>query len=70
VAIAAGLKRRRGVEALSAKDAENLGLTDEGQLFYAAEKMLTSSHMIGIFCKSPARWLDEGKTQQGVIYCH
>jgi hypothetical protein len=69
VAIAAG-RKRRGVEALFARDAENLGLTDEAQLFYAGEKMLTIFTHDTDFLQIAARWLDEGKTHQGVIYCH
>lgn len=37
VAIAAGL-RRRGVDAFSALEADNLGLTDEAQLAFAARE--------------------------------
>ena len=40
VVIAEGLKRR-GVDALSARDARNLGLTDEEQLIYASEERAT-----------------------------
>ena len=40
VAIAEGLKRR-GVDAFSARDIGNLGLTDEEQLIYASEKKVT-----------------------------
>ena len=40
VAIAEGLKRR-GVDAFSARDAGNLGLTDEEQLIYANKEKLT-----------------------------
>jgi len=40
VAIAEGLKRR-GVDAFSARDAGNLGLTDEEQLIYAGKERIT-----------------------------
>lgn len=44
VAIAEGL-RRRGVNAISAKDVGNLGLTDEDQLKYALkEKLVIFTH--------------------------
>ena len=69
VAITEGL-RRRGVDALSARDAGNLGLTDEEQLIYANnEKMTILTHDTD-FLQMASRWLDEGKTHQGIIYCH
>jgi len=40
LAIAEGLKRR-GVHAVSSRDAGNLGLTDEEQLIYAGKERVT-----------------------------
>jgi predicted nuclease of predicted toxin-antitoxin system len=69
VFIAEGLKRR-GVDAFSARDAGNLGLTDEEQLIYAGEEKLTIFTHDTDFLQIAARWLDEGRTHQGIIYCH
>jgi predicted nuclease of predicted toxin-antitoxin system len=69
VAIAEGLKRR-GVDAFSARDAGNLGLTDEEQLIYARQEKVTIFTHDTDFLQIAARWLDEGRTHQGIIYCH
>jgi len=69
VAIAEGLKRR-GVDAFSARDARNLGLTDEEQLTYAGKEKLTIFTHDTDFLQIAARWLDEERTHQGIIYCH
>jgi len=69
VAIAEGLKRR-GVDAFSARDAGNLGLTDEEQLIYAGKEKATIFTYDTDFLQIAARWLDEGRTHQGIIYCH
>ncbi len=69
VTIAEGLKRR-GVDAFSARDTGKLGLTDEEQLVYAGnEKAAVFTHDTD-FLQIAARWLDEGRTHQGIIYCH
>ena len=69
IAIAEGLKRR-GFDALSARDAGNLGLTDEEQLIYASkEKVIIFTHDTD-FLQIAAKWLDEGRAHQGIIYCH
>jgi hypothetical protein len=69
VAIAEGLKRR-GVDAFSARDTGNLGLTDEEQLAYAGkEKAAIFTHDTD-FLQIAARWMEEGRTHQGIIYCH
>ena len=61
---------RRGVDALSARDSGNLGLTDEEQLLYAnEEKAIIFTHDID-FLRIAARWMNEGRTHHGVIYCH
>ena len=66
VAITEGLKRR-GVDALSARDAENLGLSDEEQLIYANKEKVTIFTHDTDFLQIAARWLDEGRTHQGII---
>jgi len=68
VAIAEGLKRR-GVFALSSRDAGNLGLTDEEQLIYARKEKLTVFTHDTDFLKIAAKWMDEGRCRQGIIYC-
>jgi len=69
VAIAEGLKRR-GVEAFSARDTRNLGLTDEEQLIYATKEKVTIFTHDTDFLQIAARWLDEGRTHRGIISCH
>jgi len=69
VAIAEGLKRR-GVDAFSARDAGNLGLTDEEQLIHASKEKVTIFTHDTDFLKISTRWMDEGRTHQGIIYCH
>ena len=69
VPIAEGLKRR-GVNAFSARDAENSGLTDEEQLIYAGEERATIFTHGTDFLQIAAKWLDEGRDHQGIIYCH
>ena len=69
VAIAEGLKRR-GLDAFSAKDTGNLGLTDEEQLVYAGrEKAAIFTHDTD-FLRIAARWIEEGRTHYVIIYCH
>ena len=59
IAIAEGLKRR-GVNAFSARDKGNLGLTDEEQLIYAGkEKAAIFTHDTD-FLRIAARWMKEG----------
>ena len=69
VAIAEGLKRR-GVDAFSARDTGNLGLTDEQQLIYASKEEATIFTHDTDFLQIAARWTDEGRTHYGIIYCH
>jgi predicted nuclease of predicted toxin-antitoxin system len=69
VAIADGLKRR-GVEAFSARDAGNLGLTDEEQLIYAGKEKVSIFTHDTDFLQIAARWMEEGRTHHGIIYCH
>jgi predicted nuclease of predicted toxin-antitoxin system len=69
VAIADGLKRR-GMDAFSARDTGNLGLTDEEQLAYAGnEKAAIFTHDTD-FLRIAARWMEQGRTHHGIIYCH
>ena len=69
VAIAEGL-RRRGVDAFSARDSDKLGLSDEEQLIYAAkEKVIIFTHDTD-FLQVAARWMVEGRSHPGIIYCH
>lgn len=69
VAIAEGLKRR-GVEALSARDAGNLGLTDEQQLAYAqALNMVLFTHDED-FLKIAHERQATGQSHSGIIYVH
>jgi predicted nuclease of predicted toxin-antitoxin system len=68
-AIAEALKRW-GVDASSVRNTGNLGLTDEEQLVYAGkEKAAVFTHDPD-FLRIAPRWMDEGKTHHGIIYCH
>lgn len=69
VTIAEGLKRR-GVDAFSAKGSSNLGLSDEEQLLYAAKENAAIFTHDADFLRIAARWMEEGKTHHGIIYCH
>jgi len=62
--------KRRGLDAFSAKDTGNLGLTDEEQVVYAGgEKAAIFTHDTD-FLRIAARWMEEEKTHYGIIYCH
>lgn len=69
VAIAEGLKRR-GVDAFSARDTGNLGLTDEEQLDYAGNEGAAVFTHDSDFLKIAGRWMENGRTHHGIIYCH
>lgn len=69
VAIAEGLKRR-GVDASSARDTGKLGLSDEEQLVYAGNKKAAVFTHDTDFLKIGARWMEQGRTHHGIIYCH
>ena len=69
VAIAEGLKRR-GVDAFSARDRGNLGLTDEEQLVFACREKTTIFTHDTDFLRIAARWMEKGRTHHGIIYCH
>jgi len=66
IAVAEGLKRR-GVQALSAKDTGNLGLTDEEQIQYASrEEAAIFTHdddFLSLVAKS-------NREHHGLIYVH
>ena len=64
--IAEGLKRRN-VDAFTARDADNLSLTDEDQRIYAGkEKATIFTHDTG-FIQIAAKWVEEGGTHHGPI---
>jgi len=69
VAIAQGLQRR-GAAAFSARDCDKLGLTDEEQLIFASEEKSTIFTHDTDFLRIAAKWIDDGRTHCGVIYCH
>ena len=69
VAIVDGLERK-GVDAFSARDTGNLGFTDEEQLIFARrEKAAIFTHDTD-FLQIAVRWIEEGRTHHGIIYCH
>ena len=69
VAVAAGLKRR-GVEAWSARDAGNLGLSDEEQLKYASRERAVIFTHDEDFIRLAHEWVQQGQEHWGVIYVH
>jgi Domain of unknown function (DUF5615) len=67
VAVAAGPKRR-GVDAWSARDVGNLGLSDEEQLRYASlEQAVIFSHDAD-FLRLARDWTQQGIGHTGIIY--
>ena len=69
VAVATGLKRR-GVDAWSARDAGNLGSSDEEQFKYASrENALVFAHDDD-FLRLAHEWTRGGRAHWGVIYVH
>jgi hypothetical protein len=69
VAVVEGLKRR-GVDSFSAMDAGELGLTDEDQLIFANKEMATIFIHDTDFLRIASKWIEEGRTHHGIIYCH
>ncbi len=69
VAIAEGL-RRRGVDIVSARDAGNLGLTDEQQLAYAYALNLVLFTHDDDFLKIAHERSAAGEPHSGIIYVH
>lgn len=69
VAVAERL-RRRGVDDWSARDAGNLGLSDEEQLEYARrEQAVIFTHDVDFLRLAHREW-QEGREHWGVIYAH
>jgi len=68
-AVAEGLKRR-GIDAISARDAGNLGLTDEQQLIYASENELPLFTHDADFLKLAHHWAITGQNHWGIVYVH
>lgn len=69
VGVAAGLKRR-GVDAFSALDVGNLGLTDEAQLDYAVAEHASIFTHDADFLRLAQVWAEKQKTHWGIIYVH
>jgi len=68
-AIVEGL-RRRGVDAWSAADMGNLGISDEEQLEYAtSERAILFTHDVDLIPIARS-WIREGEEHWGVIYVH
>ncbi|MFQ5865280.1 MAG: DUF5615 family PIN-like protein [bacterium] len=67
IAVAIGLKRR-GVDAWSARDAGNLGVSDQEQLQYSSrEKAIVFTHDDD-FLRLAHEWTQQGKEHWGIIY--
>ncbi len=69
VGVAAGLKRR-AVEAWSALDSGQLGLSDEDHLEYAAQAKAALFTHDADFLRLAQTWAEEPKTHWGIIYVH
>lgn len=69
VSVATGLKRR-GVDAWSARDAGNLGLSDEEQLKYASRERAVIFTHDEDFLRLVSEWMQQGKEHWGIIYVH
>jgi len=68
-AIADGLKRRN-IKAWSANEMNNLGLSDEQQLEFAASKKASFFTYDADFFDIAKRWSSEGKIHYGIFYIH
>jgi len=68
-AVAEGL-RRRGMDAWSARDAGNLGLSDEDQLEHAAREHAAIFTHDDDFLRLAHAWAQQGKEHWGIIYVH
>ena len=69
VSIADGLKRRN-IQAWSARDSGNLGLSDNEQLSYACqEKAVLFTHDAD-FLRAAKKWSEQGTEHWGIIYVH
>ncbi len=69
VAVADGLTRR-DVQAWSARDSGNLGLTDDEQLSYACQEKAIIFTNDADFLRAAKRWKEQGKEHWGIIYVH
>ncbi|MBE2201191.1 MAG: DUF5615 family PIN-like protein [Anaerolinea sp.] len=69
VAIVAGLKRR-GIDAFSARDSGNLGLSDQEQLTYAHDQNAVIFSHDDDFLRLAHLWAKQGRPHSGVIYVH
>ena len=67
VAVAVGLKQR-GVDAWSARDAGNLGLSDEEQLAYAVRERAVIFTHDADFLRLVHDWTRRGREHWGIIY--
>lgn len=68
-AIASGL-RQRGIDSWSARDAANLGLSDEEQLAYAGREravIFTHDHD---FLRIAHEWTEQARAHWGIVYVH
>ena len=61
---------KKGRGCLFCRDTDNLGLTDEEQLSYGCKEKSTIFTHDTDFLQIGARWMEEGKTHHGIIYCH
>ena len=69
VAVVAGLQRR-GVTAVSARDEDNLGLTDPQQLEYAVSRQMVIFTHDTDFLQLAHTYAKQGRIHSGVIYVH
>lgn len=67
VAVAVGL-RQRGVDAWSARDAGNLGLSDKEQLDYASRQRAVIFTHDDDFLRLAHDWTQRGREHWGIIY--
>jgi hypothetical protein len=60
--------RMRGVDVMTALDAEMLGEPDDRQLAYAgAQGRAIYSFNVADFCRLHAEWLAEGRSHSGIV---
>ncbi len=70
VAVAEGLKRR-GVDAFTARDVSNLGLSDEEQLTFAhSQGAVIFTHDDDFLQIALTTWLAAGHEHSGIVYTH
>lgn len=67
ISVAVGL-RRRGIDAVTARDRGRLGASDEEHLVLAsAEGRLLVTHDVADFARLHQRWLAAGKEHAGIV---